>query len=109
MSKKWVSRAFLPLLAALAIATLTACYGVYGGGGAGIEVVGPPPGVRAEVAITSPGPGYYWVPGYWDWDRDWVWVPGAWTRPPHVRAVWVAPRYHHRRGGHWAYERGHWR
>ena len=24
------------------------------------------------------------------------------------RAVWVAPRYHQRRGGHWRYERGHW-
>jgi hypothetical protein len=109
MSKKFVSRAFLPLLAVLAIATLTGCYGVYGGGGVGIEVGGPPPGVRAEVSIVSPGPGYLWVPGYWDWDRaDWVWVPGAWVRPPHARAVWVAPRYHQRRG-HWAYQRGHWR
>jgi hypothetical protein len=111
MSKRFVSRAFLPLLVVLAFATLTACYGVYrdGGGDVGIEVVGPPPGVRAEVTIASPGPGYFWVPGYWDWvNTDWVWVPGAWVRPPHERAVWVAPRYHHRRG-HWAYQRGHWR
>jgi hypothetical protein len=30
------------------------------------------------------------------------------VRPPRAHAVWVAPRYHHRRG-HWNYERGHWR
>lgn len=110
MSKRTVSRAFLPLLALLAVALFAGCYGPYGGGGVGIEVGGPPPGIRAEVAIDTPGPGYIWVPGYWDWgvNREWAWTPGAWQRAPHERAVWVAPRYHQRRG-HWMYERGHWR
>jgi hypothetical protein len=109
MSKKSISRILLPLLAVLALTALAGCYGEYGGGGVGIEVGGGPPGLRAEVAIASPGPGYYWVPGYWDWvGADWTWIPGAWVQPPRAHAVWVAPRYHHRRG-HWNYERGHWR
>ncbi|HEX3556297.1 MAG TPA: hypothetical protein VIA62_24020 [Thermoanaerobaculia bacterium] len=111
MSKRFASPAFMTLLALLALSVLTGCYGYYGGGGVGIEVGVPPPGVRAEVAITSPGPGYYWVPGYWDWSgasAEWLWVPGAWVRPPHARAVWVVPRYVRHRG-HWRYERGHWR
>lgn len=111
MSKPFVSRAFLPLLAVFALTLLAGCYGVYRGGGVGIEVGLPPPALRAEVGIASPGPGYLWVPGYWDWAAaraDWVWVPGTWERPPHARAVWVAPRYHQRRG-HWMYEHGHWR
>ncbi|MFL6237324.1 MAG: hypothetical protein ACJ76N_29635 [Thermoanaerobaculia bacterium] len=49
------------------------------------------------------------MPGSWDWaGADWAWVPGAWVRPPQARAVWVAPRYHHRHG-HWKYVRGYWR
>jgi hypothetical protein len=113
MSKRFVSRAFLPLLALLAFALFVGCYGPpYARGGIGIEVGGPPPGIRAEVSVDAPGPGFIWVPGFWDWGAgpraDWVWVPGAWQRPPRERAIWVAPRYHQRRG-RWLYERGHWR
>jgi hypothetical protein len=104
------STAVTTLLVALVVASLAGCYGYYGGGGVGIEVGVPPPGIRAEVAIASPGPGYYWVPGYWDWvGAEWSWVPGAWSRPPHARAVWVGPRYERGRRGHWRYMRGHWR
>ncbi|HTQ78699.1 MAG TPA: hypothetical protein VMM92_01800 [Thermoanaerobaculia bacterium] len=63
------------------------------------------------MAINSPGPGYAWVPGYWDWvpeRADYVWVEGRWAQPPHAHAVWVAPRYERHRGG-WFYQRGHWR
>lgn len=109
MSKKLALRICL-LLPVLAVVLLGGCV-PYVSGDVGIEVGGPPPGIRAEVAVTSPGPEYVWVPGYWDWAAaraDWVWVPGVWQRPPHRRAVWVAPRYHNRRG-HWAYTHGHWR
>jgi hypothetical protein len=107
MSKKILLRAFLPVLAVLALTALAGCYGEYGGG-VGIEVGGGPPGLRVEAAVASPGPGYYWVPGYWDWvGADWTWVPGSWVRPPRAHAVWVAPRYDHRRG-HWRYRRGYW-
>ena len=96
------------LLGVSLLAFLAGCYGV--SGGVGIDVGVPPPGLRAEVAVTSPGEGYYWVPGYWDWvGAEWSWVPGAWARPPHVRAVWVAPRYERGRRGHWRYIRGRWR
>jgi hypothetical protein len=110
MSNRFVSRAFLPMLALLALTLLAGCYGAYGGADVGIDVDGPPPGIQAEVSIDSPGAGYLWVPGYWDWgvNSSWAWVPGAWQRPPHERAVWVAPRYHLGRRSHWRYERGHW-
>jgi WXXGXW repeat (2 copies) len=108
MMKKLNPRRFLKALATFALLLLTAC-APFAYGGIGIEVGGPPPGVHAEVHVTSPGPGYVWVPGYWDWNSsDWVWVPGAWLKPPHPHAHWVAPHYQHRRG-HWKYHRGHWR
>jgi len=64
--------------------------------------------VRSEVRIAAPAPGYYWVPGYWDWNgNDWFWVSGVWQQPPHDGARWVRPRYNHRHG-QWQYYRGHW-
>jgi hypothetical protein len=109
MSKQSLSRILLPLLAVLALTALAGCYGGYYGGGVGIEVGAGPPGFRTEVAVASPGPGYYWVPGYWDWaGAQWTWVGGTWVRPPHAHAVWVAPRYYQRHG-RWNYVHGHWR
>jgi hypothetical protein len=59
----------------------------------------PPAPPQVEVVPVSPGPTYYWVPGYWAWRAGgWVWVPGVWVRPPHHGAVWVS--------GHWA-QHGH--
>jgi hypothetical protein len=109
MSKKHVSQAGL-LLVTLVFTLLAACYGAYGGTEVGLEVNGPPPELRSEVAIDSPGDGYVWVPGYWDWGTggDWAWVGGAWQRPPHEHAVWVAPEYKNRRG-HWHYRHGYWK
>lgn len=76
---------------------------VHGGGGGGHVVVrhtepargGPSYGHGGRVVVTreryydrtrqpalvveSYGrrPGYYWVPGNWDWDRsEWIWYPG---------------------------------
>jgi hypothetical protein len=117
MSTRFAARAFrprlLPILALLAVALLAGCSGAnssYQGGGVGVQVGGPPPELREEVYVDSPGFGYVWVPGFWDWGvnhTDWVWVPGSWRRPPHEHAVWVAPRYYQGRS-HWMYERGHW-
>jgi hypothetical protein len=87
----------------------TGCVATYGHGGYGLEVDVPPPAVRAEVAYASPGPGYIWIDGFWDWGaHDYFWVPGRWDRPPRLGAVWVGPRYDHR-GRHHYYQRGHWR
>jgi hypothetical protein len=112
MTKKFPSSILTILLALLALTPLAGCYyGPYEGPGVGVEVGGPPPGLRAEVRVGPPGPGYYWVPGYWDWNvsrADWFWVSGSWVRPPRARAVWVSPRYERHRN-HWMYRRGHWR
>ncbi len=37
-----------------------------------------PPPVPTEVIPVSPGPDYYWAPGYWGWDNGWIWVGGGW-------------------------------
>ena len=74
----------------------------------GIAVGGPPPPPPPAVVVSpvgvAPGPGYVWVPGYWDWVGDqWVWVDGRWILPPRPRAVWIAPALEFR------WHRGHWR
>jgi hypothetical protein len=43
-----------------------------------------------EMIPVSPGPEYYWAPGYWGWNRGWVWIGPAW----HPRAGYGAGRYH---------------
>jgi len=53
-----------------------------------------PPPSQPEVVPVTPGPNYYWVPGYWSWNGTWIWVPGRWAVRPWHGAVWV--------GGHWA-------
>jgi hypothetical protein len=67
-----------------------------------------PPKARIEHRVAAPGPGYYWRPGYYRYDHDYVWVPGEWVRPPREHAVWVRPRWVHRSNG-WVYVEGRWR
>ena len=77
--------------------------------GVGLEVGFGPPAFRGEVAISSPGAGYVWVPGYYDWrNNDYFWIEGSWVLPPHRGAHWVGPRYDHRGRRHY-YRPGHWR
>jgi hypothetical protein len=63
-----------------------------------VVVAQPPPAPQVEVIPVSPGPQFYWVPGYWSWNGGWVWMTGGWAPRPRPHAVWV--------GGHWAH-RGH--
>ncbi len=102
----------LALVSLLALALFASGCVAYGyGPHVGLRVGFGPPAFRAEVGIAAPGPGYVWVPGYWDWVEaraDYVWIEGRWALPPHPRAIWVAPRYEHRRGGYY-YHRGYWR
>jgi hypothetical protein len=67
-----------------------------------------PPATPQEVIVASPGPGYYWVPGYWSWQGRWVWVRGAWAIRPHPRAVYIPGRWVHRGHGY-VWINGHWR
>ena len=63
------------------------------------------------IVPASPGPGYVWINGYWQWDRRahvHHYVNGYWTRPARPGAVWVGGGWHQARGG-WRYSRGYWR
>jgi hypothetical protein len=83
----------------------TACAGA--GGGVYVRT-GPPP-LRREVIVTAPGPGYVWVPGYYQYNRTgYVWVTGRYERPPRGRSRWVPGHWQNSRRG-WFYVQGHWR
>lgn len=68
----------------------------------------PPPALRAEVILASPGPGFIWIRGYWGWRaRGFYWVPGHWGRALRGRA-WIDGRWE-QRGRQWVWIKGHWR
>lgn len=94
--------------------TPPASAGVRVGIGIGLPVFFPPPPLRAEVVYRSPGPGYAWVNGYWDWRpaiRNYVWVGGRWAQPGFRDAFWVGPRFVGGRyyAGYWGHGRGGFR
>ena len=89
---------------ALALGTSTACAG---GNYVAVRYAPPPP--RYGVMGYSPGPGYVWCDGYWDWrGNNWIWIQGAWRRPPRARAAWV-PGYWRPQGRGHVFIRGYWR
>jgi hypothetical protein len=68
----------------------------------------PPPPIYETVGI-APGPGYFWIGGFYHWSgARWVWNRGHYARPPHPGAAWIGPRYAVR-GGRNVYIRGYWR
>jgi hypothetical protein len=91
------------LLAPVVMAfTMVAC-------GGAVYYASVPPPLRAEVVGVAPGPGYVWVNGYWGWrGNQHVWIGGSYMRPPHPRAVWIAPRWE-ARGGRYYFHEGRWR
>ena len=81
---------------------------MFGGIDVGIRIGVPPP-ARVVVRPVAPGPGYFWVDGYWFPDHGhYRWHDGYWTRPPYEGAHWVGPR--HENGlyfnGYWEGSRG---
>lgn len=67
-----------------------------------------PPPPLVEYVGVAPGPGYFWIGGYYHWSGGrWVWYRGHYERPPHAGARWIAPRYVVR-GGTRVYIRGYW-
>lgn len=68
-----------------------------------------PPAYRAEVMGVAPGPGYFWIGGYWEWGgAEYRWVPGSWVVRPHPGAGWIRGHWRGtRRGYYWI--PGHWR
>jgi YXWGXW repeat-containing protein len=60
----------------------------------GIRIGPPPPPRVVAVRRVAPGPGYYWVEGYWyPQGKRYRWHDGYWTLPPYEGALWVMPRY----------------
>jgi hypothetical protein len=72
--------------------------------------IGPPPPPRVvHVRPTAPGPGYFWVDGYWyPVSGHYRWHDGYWTRPPYEGARWVGPRHEEGRfyAGYWDGDHG---
>ena len=68
-----------------------------------------PPVSIKEHRTAAPSREHVWVGGYHRWDGNtYAWQPGGWEKRPRPHAVWVAPRYTHRRDGY-VFVAGHWR
>ncbi len=67
-----------------------------------------PPPLQVETVYVSPGPGYVWVAGEWEWQGRWVWVGGHWVYPPRPGVVWVGGVWVHGPHGYYRHH-GHWR
>jgi len=53
----------------------------------------PPPDPIPEYPPPSPGWGYTWIAGYWDWGGyDWNWEPGYWAAQDAAYA-YIGPRF----------------
>lgn len=72
--------------------------------------IGPPPAPRVvAVRPANPGPGFFWVEGYWYPDgKHYKWHDGYWTRPPYEGAHWVGPHHDGERfyNGYWDGDHG---
>ena len=68
-----------------------------------------PPAVKVEHRSPRPSRDHVWVGGYHRWDGNaYVWEKGKWEKPPREHAVWVAPKWEHRRDGY-VFVEGRWK
>jgi len=96
--RKWIGKLAVTGTVALGLSSCAS-----GGYYARAPIPPPPPG--AYVRGYAPGPGYVYRDGYYNYNRGrYNWTGGGWVRPPHARAVWVAPRWE---GNRW--RAGYWR
>jgi hypothetical protein len=73
-----------------------------------VYIGAPPPVIRYERPGPNPGPGFFWVEGFWQpRGHGYRWVPGHWERGPYEGAYWVHPHYDHYQEG-WQFHEGHW-
>ena len=102
-----------PLVALILLGTAigaAGCYVAPVGIDAEYEVGGPPPVVQEEAVVPTPGAGYVWINGYWDWDvgrHHWAWSSGRWEQPPKRGQRWTPSHFETRNGKHY-YRRGRW-
>ena len=67
----------------------------------------PPPDPIPESPPLSPGYGYQWINGYWDWTGvEWTWNSGFWM-PRQAGVTFYAPRFVFLNGEP-VYYRGYW-
>lgn len=111
-------RGNLQLLSLLAVASVVLGLAALGTAGCTVgvgyddeyEVGGPPPALQDDVVIASPGPGYVWIGGDYEWNvgaKEYRWRAGRWEQPPRARASWQKGHYEMRNGRHY-YRPGHW-
>ena len=69
----------------------------------------PVPVAAQAYRAPCPGPGYFWLDGYYDEFGNWY--AGYWALPPYVGAYWIAPRFASGRffTGYWTGPRGMYR
>lgn len=69
-----------------------------------------PPDKPQEVVPPSPGPGYIWVSGFWQWDgAQYTWLAGHWELPPSANMMWVEPQWIAVGPRMWGMRPGAWR
>ncbi len=75
----------------------------------GISVGVAPPPIPVYTQPVCPGPGYFWTPGYWNYDpiRGYFWVPGVWVMPPAAGLLWT-PGYWGWSGAAFVFHAGYW-
>lgn len=67
-----------------------------------------PPPLPVYIQPPIPGPGYFWVPGYWAWGAfGYYWVPGTWVLPPAIGLLWT-PGYWGWSNGVYLWNAGYW-
>ncbi len=68
----------------------------------------PPPAPLVETPMASPGPGFAWVPGFWNSNgSQHGWSPGHWERPPQPAQPSESPR-RDREGGRFRFRPWRW-
>lgn len=93
--------------AMLALAFVGGCAvypaGYVGGAVGGVYVDAAPPAPLYDPITVSPGIGFIWVPGFWNWAGSrYVWTSGRWERPPHGYNHWRPGAWHRtQRGYRW--------
>jgi hypothetical protein len=76
----------------------------------GVAIAVAPPPLLVYDQPICPGDGYFWTPGYWDYDydaADYFWVPGTWVEPPEVGFLWT-PGWWGWGGSGFVFNAGYW-
>lgn len=85
-------------------------YASTGDNRAPLETPQPPQSLAEAVPRVYPGPGAWWIPGYWDLDPEensWTWVTGTWRVPPPGH-VWISGYWRATTNGTWQRVPGLW-